>query len=95
MSMQSTDIPPVVLSYVPSMFAGLHEGSGLGMKPKTYPPIPPSSRNFSLGNILTPRVLVDVSWLKVCEDAFTIKKQTAGQTTTITGGSAKGASDKV
>lgn len=28
------------------------------------------------------------------EDAFTIKKQSAGETTTITGGSSKGATDK-
>lgn len=31
----------------------------------------------------------------VCEDAFTIKEQAAGETTTITGGGAFGAEDKV
>ncbi|KAH6723633.1 pectate lyase, partial [Leptodontidium sp. MPI-SDFR-AT-0119] len=39
--------------------------------------------------------LSNVVWTAVCEDAFTIKKQSAGETTTITGGSSKGATDKV
>lgn len=39
--------------------------------------------------------LTNVFWDAVCEDAFTIKKQEAGQTTTINGGGAKGAEDKV
>ena len=39
--------------------------------------------------------LENVWWEAVCEDAFTIKKQTASGTTTITGGGAKGAEDKV
>ena len=39
--------------------------------------------------------LENVWWEAVCEDAFTIKKQTAGATTTITGGGASGAEDKV
>ncbi|KAH7398099.1 pectate lyase, partial [Cadophora sp. MPI-SDFR-AT-0126] len=39
--------------------------------------------------------LSNVEWTAVCEDAFTIKKQAAGETTTITGGSSKGATDKV
>lgn len=37
----------------------------------------------------------NVWWTEVCEDAFTIKKQADGQTTTIKGGGAKGAADKV
>lgn len=37
----------------------------------------------------------NVWWSEVCEDAFTIKKQADGQTTTIKGGGAKGAADKV
>ncbi|KAJ3959889.1 hypothetical protein N0V92_003488 [Colletotrichum tropicale] len=39
--------------------------------------------------------LTNVWWSAVCEDAFTIKKQDAGETTKITGGGATGASDKV
>ncbi|TDZ35868.1 putative pectate lyase D [Colletotrichum trifolii] len=39
--------------------------------------------------------LVNVWWSAVCEDAFTVKKQDAGETTTITGGGASGAEDKV
>ncbi|KAF9877457.1 pectate lyase [Colletotrichum karsti] len=39
--------------------------------------------------------LDNVWWSAVCEDAFTIKKQDAGQTTKITGGGATGAEDKV
>ncbi|KAI9164149.1 Pectate lyase E [Paramyrothecium foliicola] len=39
--------------------------------------------------------LTNVVWDAVCEDAFTIKKQEAGETTTINGGSAKDAEDKV
>lgn len=39
--------------------------------------------------------LTNVVWTAVCEDAFTIKEQDAGDTTTITGGSATGADDKV
>ncbi|KAL2061928.1 hypothetical protein VTL71DRAFT_7306 [Oculimacula yallundae] len=39
--------------------------------------------------------LTNVWWSKVCEDAFTIKKQAAGETTKIVGGGAFGASDKV
>ncbi|KAL0931132.1 pectate lyase D 3 [Colletotrichum truncatum] len=39
--------------------------------------------------------LTNVWWSAVCEDAFTIKKQDAGETTKITGGGASGASDKV
>lgn len=39
--------------------------------------------------------LENVWWSAVCEDAFTIKEQDAGQTTTITGGGAFGAEDKV
>ncbi|WYZ39966.1 hypothetical protein EsH8_IV_000307 [Colletotrichum jinshuiense] len=39
--------------------------------------------------------LSNVWWSAVCEDAFTIKKQDAGETTTITGSGAFGADDKV
>ncbi|KAI1341095.1 pectate lyase precursor [Xylariaceae sp. FL0016] len=39
--------------------------------------------------------LTNVWWSAVCEDAFTIKNQDAGATTTITGGGAYGADDKV
>ncbi|GKT53973.1 pectate lyase [Colletotrichum tofieldiae] len=39
--------------------------------------------------------LDNVWWSAVCEDAFTIKKQEAGETTTITSGGAFGAEDKV
>ncbi|KAI5369406.1 Putative pectate lyase PlyH/PlyE, pectin lyase/virulence factor [Septoria linicola] len=39
--------------------------------------------------------LTNVWWSAVCEDAFTIKEQEAGATTTITGGGAFGAEDKV
>ncbi|KAK0129060.1 hypothetical protein ONS95_001001 [Cadophora gregata] len=39
--------------------------------------------------------LINVWWEDVCEDAFTIKKQDAGETSTITGGGAFGAEDKV
>lgn len=39
--------------------------------------------------------LTNVWWSAVCEDAFTIKEQEAGETTTISGGGAYGASDKV
>lgn len=39
--------------------------------------------------------LTNVWWSAVCEDAFTIKNQDAGDTTTITGGGAFGAEDKV
>jgi hypothetical protein len=39
--------------------------------------------------------LTNVWWSAVCEDAFTIKKQGAGETTTISGGGAFGAEDKV
>ncbi|PVH82615.1 polysaccharide lyase family 3 protein [Cadophora sp. DSE1049] len=39
--------------------------------------------------------LTNVWWEAVCEDAFTIKNQDAGETTTITGGGAFGADDKV
>lgn len=39
--------------------------------------------------------LTNVWWSAVCEDAFTIKNQDAGETTTITGGGAFGADDKV
>ncbi|KAH7384796.1 putative pectate lyase H [Cadophora sp. MPI-SDFR-AT-0126] len=39
--------------------------------------------------------LTNVWWEAVCEDAFTIKNQDAGETTTITGGGAFGAEDKV
>jgi hypothetical protein len=39
--------------------------------------------------------LTNVWWSAVCEDAFTIKKQEAGETTTISGGGAFGAEDKV
>lgn len=35
--------------------------------------------------------LENVWWSAVCEDAFTIKEQDAGETTTITGGGAFGA----
>lgn len=39
--------------------------------------------------------LTNVWWSAVCEDAFTIKNQEAGETTKITGGGAFGAEDKV
>ncbi|KAF7948344.1 uncharacterized protein EAE97_003755 [Botrytis byssoidea] len=39
--------------------------------------------------------LTNVWWSAVCEDAFTIKNQDAGATTTISGGGAFGADDKV
>ncbi|KAK2040975.1 pectate lyase, partial [Colletotrichum somersetense] len=39
--------------------------------------------------------LENVWWSAVCEDAFTIKKQEASETTTITSGGAFGADDKV
>lgn len=39
--------------------------------------------------------LTNVWWAAVCEDAFTIKEQDAGGVTTITGGGAFGAEDKV
>ncbi|KAK5133003.1 hypothetical protein LTR08_008290 [Meristemomyces frigidus] len=39
--------------------------------------------------------LTNVWWSAVCEDAFTIKEQDAGETTTIIGGGAFGAEDKV
>ncbi|KAK3675807.1 hypothetical protein LTR78_004448 [Recurvomyces mirabilis] len=39
--------------------------------------------------------LENVWWSAVCEDAFTVKKQAAGETTTIKGGGAFGAEDKV
>lgn len=39
--------------------------------------------------------LENVWWSAVCEDAFTIKEQDAGETTTITGGGAFSAEDKV
>lgn len=39
--------------------------------------------------------LENVWWSAVCEDAFTIKEQDDGDTTTITGGGAYGAEDKV
>lgn len=39
--------------------------------------------------------LENVWWSAVCEDAFTIKEQGSGDTTTITGGGAFGAEDKV
>ncbi|TGO45816.1 hypothetical protein BCON_0363g00050 [Botryotinia convoluta] len=39
--------------------------------------------------------LTNVWWSAVCEDAFTIKNQDAGDTTTISGGGAFGADDKV
>ncbi|KAM0304326.1 hypothetical protein HYE67_002007 [Fusarium culmorum] len=39
--------------------------------------------------------LNNVVWDAVCEDAFSIKKQEDGETTTINGGGAKGAEDKV
>ena len=39
--------------------------------------------------------LSNVWWSAVCEDAFSIKNQDAGETTTINGGGAFGASDKV
>jgi hypothetical protein len=35
--------------------------------------------------------VTNVWWSAVCEDAFTIKKQEAGETTKITGGGAYGA----
>ncbi|EGP92179.1 pectate lyase, partial [Zymoseptoria tritici IPO323] len=39
--------------------------------------------------------LSNVWWSAVCEDAFTIKKQSASETTKIAGGGAYGATDKV
>lgn len=39
--------------------------------------------------------LENVVWTAVCEDAFTVKEQADGETTTIIGGSAAGAEDKV
>lgn len=39
--------------------------------------------------------ITNVWWDAVCEDAFSIKKQADGETTTISGGGAKGAQDKV
>lgn len=39
--------------------------------------------------------LTNVWWSAVCEDAFTVKEQAAGETTKIVGGGAFGASDKV
>ncbi|KAL9106881.1 MAG: hypothetical protein Q9227_008129 [Pyrenula ochraceoflavens] len=39
--------------------------------------------------------LTNVWWSAVCEDAFTVKNQDDGETTTITGGGAFGADDKV
>lgn len=39
--------------------------------------------------------LDNVWWDAVCEDAFSIKKQDSGETTTINGGGATGAEDKV
>jgi hypothetical protein len=39
--------------------------------------------------------LTNVWWSAVCEDAFTIKEQEAGETTTISGGGAFSAEDKV
>ena len=39
--------------------------------------------------------LTNVWWSAVCEDAFSIKEQADGETTTITGGGAFGAEDKV
>ena len=39
--------------------------------------------------------LKNVWWSAVCEDAFTVKVQDAGETTTIVGGGAFGAEDKV
>lgn len=39
--------------------------------------------------------LTNVWWSAVCEDAFTIKNQEAGETSTISGGGAYGAADKV
>lgn len=39
--------------------------------------------------------LMNVWWSAVCEDAFTIKNQGADETTSITGGGAFGAEDKV
>lgn len=39
--------------------------------------------------------LTNVWWSAVCEDAFTVKNQTAGETTKISGGGAFGADDKV
>lgn len=38
--------------------------------------------------------LINVWWSAVCEDAFTIKNQDAGDTTIISGGGAFGADDK-
>lgn len=39
--------------------------------------------------------LTNVWWSAVCEDAFTIKEQAAGETSKISGGGAFGAEDKV
>ncbi|KAH8593918.1 pectate lyase, partial [Bisporella sp. PMI_857] len=39
--------------------------------------------------------LTNVWWSAVCEDAFSVKKQDAGETTYVNGGGAFGASDKV
>ncbi|VUC27683.1 unnamed protein product, partial [Clonostachys rosea] len=39
--------------------------------------------------------ITNVWWSAVCEDAFSIKKQDDGETTTINGGGATGAEDKV
>ena len=39
--------------------------------------------------------LTNVWWSAVCEDAFTVKEQDSGATTTISGGGAFGAEDKV
>lgn len=39
--------------------------------------------------------LTNIWWSAVCEDAFTVKEQDAGETTTINGGGAFGADDKV
>jgi pectate lyase len=39
--------------------------------------------------------VTNVWWDAVCEDAFSIKEQADGETTTINGGGAKGAEDKV
>lgn len=39
--------------------------------------------------------LTNVWWSAVCEDAFTVKNQEAGETTKISGGGAFGAEDKV
>ncbi len=39
--------------------------------------------------------VTNVWWSAVCEDTFTVKEQEAGETTTISGGGAFGAEDKV